>query len=124
MWLFLPDAFYSVRSYDPVKGGIEVQEPHVVIRGRLQRDIEKVRRSTRGSFNLPHGSDYRYHLAVSATGWIEFLARQVRDLDGRMPMKAHDNPRTEVHTRVWTATGRLNALDGNRRSPLDNEYGG
>ena len=107
MWLFFPDAFYSVRAYNPDKADIPVEEPHVVVRARVEADIEKMRNATKGSFDLVHGSDYRYHLAVPAAEWIEFLAHQTRHLPTRTPMKAHDNPRIAVHTQVWNATWGL-----------------
>lgn len=111
MWLFLPDSFYSVRAYDPEKGGIAVDEPHVVVRARVEADIEKVRNATHGSFDLSHGSDYRYHLAVPASEWARFLGKVVEELPTRPPMKDHDNPRLEVHTQVWNATWDLNRLE-------------
>lgn len=111
MWLFLPDAFYSVRSYDPEKGGIAVSEPHVVVRARVEADTEKVRNATEGSFDLPEGSDYRYHLAVPEREWIEFLAQQTREMKTQPSMKHHGSPRMDVHSQVWNATWDLNRLD-------------
>jgi hypothetical protein len=111
MWLFLPDAFYSVRAYDAEKGGVPVDEPHVVVRARVEADIEKVRNATSRSFDLPHGSDYKYHLAVPSGEWARLLAQVVEGLSEREQMKGHDNPRIEVHTQVWNATWDLNRLD-------------
>lgn len=111
MWLFLPDAFYSARTYDPDKGGVPVDEPHVVVRARVEADVEKVRNATDRSFDLPQGSDYKYHLAVPAQEWVGFLASVVDRLPSRAPMKDHGNPRVDVHTQVWNATWDLNELD-------------
>jgi hypothetical protein len=111
MWLFLPDAFYSVRVYDPEKGGVAVDQPHVVVRARVESDVEKVRSATNGSFDLPQGSDYKYHLAVPVSEWTHFLGQVVEQMDSREQMKGYDNPRIEVHTQVWNATWDLNSLD-------------
>lgn len=112
MWVFLPDAFYSVRAYDPTKGGVEVHEPHVVVRSRLAADTEKVRHATQRSFDLPDGSDYRYHLAVPAEGWTRFLQRAVEGLKDRDHMKSASNPRSDIHMQVWNATWELCRLEG------------
>jgi hypothetical protein len=98
MWLFLPDAFYSVRAYDSHKAGTNVDGPHVVVR----------------AFDLPHGSDYRYHLAVPSAEWTRFLARAVDDLKDRAPMKSADNPRNRTHMQVWSATWELEVLTNAR----------
>jgi hypothetical protein len=114
MWLFLPDAFYSVRAYDSHKAGTNVDGPHVVVRARIQGDLERVRELTQGSFDLPHGSDYRYHLAVPSAEWTRFLARAVDDLKDRAPMKSADNPRNRTHMQVWSATWELEVLTNAR----------
>lgn len=111
MWIFLPDAFYSLRAYDPGKGGKDVDGKHVVVRARVEADIEKVRNATKNYFDLPAGSDYSYHLAVPEWEWNEFMAEQTRRLMTRTPMKDPSNPRIEVHTQVWNATWDLSRLD-------------
>lgn len=112
MWVFLPNAFYSVRAYDAEKGGVDVDEPHVVVRARVVADVDMVRDATQQSFDLPDGSDYRYHLAVPAREWTRFLQRSVDGLKDRDHMKSPDNPRNEVHMQVWNATWDLAHLDG------------
>lgn len=111
MWLFLPDAFYSIRSYRPEKGGVAVEEPHVVIRARVQADVDKVRNGTDAAFDLAPGSDYRYHLALPVSQWVHFLERQTEELEHQVTMKHSDNPRIDVHAQVWNATWGLGGLD-------------
>lgn len=105
------DAFYSVRAYDAEKGGRPVDSAHVVIRARVESDIEKVKGATTGWFDLPHGSDYRYHLAVPESELARFLSDMVSALPDRAPMKTYDSPRSEVHHQVWTAAMGLKELD-------------
>lgn len=112
MWLFLPDAFYSIRSYDPTKGGILVDQPHIVVRARVERDIDKVRKVIPDAVDLAEGSDYRYHLAVPTHKWVRFLESQTCGLRTQFSMKQRESDRISVHTRVWNATWDLNKLDG------------
>lgn len=112
MWLFLPYGFYSVRAYDPDKGGIPVDEDHVVVRARIEADIQKVRDATDGWFDLPNGSDYRYHLAVPAREWARFLSEVALSQKWRPEMKSWDNPRHDIYMEVWEAARNLRELDG------------
>ena len=111
MWIFLPDAFYSLRAYDSEKGGTPVERPHVVVRARVQADVEKVADACPSSFDLEHGGDYRYHLAVPVQEFIGFLRAELESLPTSTLMKDPSNPRRELHGQIWDATWDLNQLE-------------
>lgn len=114
VWIYLHDAFYAIRAYDPAKGGIPVEGPYVVVRARVKEDLDQVRKVCPSAFDLPEGSDYRYHLAVHENEFKRFLAFAVQAEQFRPGMK-DPSDRTGVHAQVWLATMALDDLDGERR---------
>lgn len=108
MWIFLPSSFYSTRPYDPAKGGIDVDEPHIVLRARLRADIDAVSQEGRRGFDLGGGTDYRYHYALPINDWASFLVRQSLVNE---PMKDPLSPRNRIHAVVWRAAAELQRLD-------------
>lgn len=111
MWIFLPNGFYSIRAYDPEQGGRKVNEPHVVVRGRVKSDMEYLRTYSPDAFYLAPGTDYPYHLAVPMTEFVAMMAvEMVRAVQpGAEQMKGGE--RDDVHMAVWTATHGLEQLD-------------
>lgn len=111
MYIFLPNAFFSLRAYDPERGGREVPYPesYVTARAHADQDMQVLREFLDGryggySIGKPRtweteGTDYPYHLHLPAWIFSEFVDNQLRNLN-QMKGSGNDDIREYVHSMV------------------------
>jgi hypothetical protein len=91
MWVFTRDGFYSVVSYDPSKDRekkspfkkiAQSAQSHVLVRGRVKRDLEALRMVVPNVKIVDDiVADYQFRAVITRRQWKKFLSLATDDID-------------------------------------------
>jgi hypothetical protein len=114
MWLFTEHGFFSVVRADPEKvKGIPADVPHVMVRARVESDLDNVRAawSKHNQGEAPEilrwkGRDYPARLIMPQAEWVQILSSMSEDIDysnfkSRVG-KTQGKERANLYLDVWS----------------------
>jgi hypothetical protein len=105
MWVFTRDGFFSaVQHFE--------QPDTILVRGRVQSDVETLCEIMSTELVENVDADYRYRTIVSRQAWSDYLQQAARELDysnfkDAMHGVFGDSRRDQAHMDVWSAMQQL-----------------
>lgn len=104
MWVFLRSGFYAVKAYDPQKGGQAFDEPYVVVRARVRRDLEELvdRHDLVTEIQDLVHADYRYHAWIPRNEWARVLHDEALDVTYTNFKSSVPDDRHDIYLSVWS----------------------
>lgn len=119
MWVFTKSGFYSAIEYEPHRHPEEAEQigavggSHVLVRGRVQKDIDVLAERCGSRVMCDDSADYMFRTIISRQSWADFLAQSAQDIDyGNFKSTIKDHDRHSAYMGVWSAVHSLQPRRG------------